>query len=83
VHVCADATAVPATDTCRQPGHDDNRRGATSGTHCAAPAIDRDTEGWSLGTPEEIARCVLFLVSDDAGFMTASTLTANSGPYMI
>jgi acetoacetyl-CoA reductase len=35
-----------------------------------------------LGKPEEIARCVGFLVSDDAGFITGSTITANGGQYM-
>ena len=35
-----------------------------------------------LGEPEEIARCVAFLVADDAGFITGSTLTANGGQYM-
>jgi acetoacetyl-CoA reductase len=35
-----------------------------------------------LGKPEEIARCVLFLASDDAGFITGSTLSANGGQYM-
>lgn len=35
-----------------------------------------------LGEPEEIARCVLFLVSDDAGFITGSTLTANGAQYL-
>jgi len=35
-----------------------------------------------LGKPEEIARCVVFLASDDAGFITGSTLTANGGQYM-
>jgi acetoacetyl-CoA reductase len=34
-----------------------------------------------LGRPEEIARCVLFLVSDDAGFITGSTISANGGQY--
>src|SRR5665811_1232375 len=34
-----------------------------------------------LGQPEEIARCVVFLASDDAGFITGSTLTANGGQY--
>jgi acetoacetyl-CoA reductase len=35
-----------------------------------------------LGEPEEIARAVVFLASDDAGFITGSTLTANGGQYM-
>ena len=34
-----------------------------------------------LGEPEEIARCVVFLVSDDAGLITGSTLSANGGQY--
>jgi acetoacetyl-CoA reductase len=36
-----------------------------------------------IGEPEEIARCVAFLVADDAGFITGSTLTANGGQYMV
>jgi len=35
-----------------------------------------------FGEPAEIARAVLFLVADDAGFITGSTLTANGGQYM-
>jgi acetoacetyl-CoA reductase len=35
-----------------------------------------------LGEPEEVARCVVFLASDDAGFITGSTLAANGGQYM-
>jgi acetoacetyl-CoA reductase len=35
-----------------------------------------------LGEPEEIARCVVFLASDGAGFVTGSTLSANGGQYM-
>jgi acetoacetyl-CoA reductase len=35
-----------------------------------------------LGQPEDIARCVLFLASDDAGFITGSTLSANGGQYL-
>ncbi len=35
-----------------------------------------------LGEPEEIARCVVFLASDDAGFITGSTLSANGGQYL-
>jgi acetoacetyl-CoA reductase len=36
-----------------------------------------------LGTPEDVARCVLFLASEDAGFITGSTLTANGGQFMV
>jgi acetoacetyl-CoA reductase len=36
-----------------------------------------------LGEPEEIARCVVFLASDEAGFVTGSTLSANGGQYFI
>ena len=35
-----------------------------------------------LGQPEEIARCVVFLVADEAGFITGSTLSANGGQTM-
>ena len=35
-----------------------------------------------LGKAEEIARGVLFLVSDDAGFVTGSTLSINGGQHM-
>jgi acetoacetyl-CoA reductase len=34
-----------------------------------------------LGEAGEIARCVVFLASDDAGFITGSTITANGGQY--
>jgi len=34
-----------------------------------------------LGEPEEIARAVVFLAADDAGFITGSTLTVNGGQY--
>ena len=36
-----------------------------------------------LGEAEEIARCVVFLAADEAGFITGSTLSANGGQYMI
>ena len=35
-----------------------------------------------LGEPEEVARCVAFLASDDAGFVTGATLTVNGGQYL-
>jgi acetoacetyl-CoA reductase len=36
-----------------------------------------------IGEPEEIARCVVFLAADEAGFITGSTLSANGGQYMM
>jgi acetoacetyl-CoA reductase len=35
-----------------------------------------------LGSAEEIARAVLFLVADEAGFVTGATLTINGGQYL-
>ena len=34
-----------------------------------------------LGEPEEIARCVLFLASKDAGFINGSTISANGAQF--
>ncbi len=34
-----------------------------------------------LGEPEEIARCVVFLASDDAGFVNGSTISANGAQF--
>lgn len=34
-----------------------------------------------LGEPEEIARCVVFLVSDDASFINGSTISANGAQF--
>ena len=36
-----------------------------------------------LGKPEEIARAVAFLASEDGGFITGSTLSINGGQYMM
>ncbi len=36
-----------------------------------------------LGEPEEIARAVVFLVADEAGAITGSTLSINGGQYMV
>lgn len=36
-----------------------------------------------LGEPEEIARCVVFLASDNAGFINGSTITANGAQHLV
>ena len=35
-----------------------------------------------LGHAEEVARCVVFLAADEAGFITGSTLSVNGGQFM-
>jgi len=36
-----------------------------------------------LGQAEDVARCVVFLASDEAGWITGSTLTVNGGQIMV
>jgi acetoacetyl-CoA reductase len=36
-----------------------------------------------LGEPEEIARCVVFLASDDSGFINGSTISANGAQFFV
>jgi len=35
-----------------------------------------------LGKPEDIARTVVFLVADEADFITGATLSVNGGQHM-
>ena len=36
-----------------------------------------------LGTPDEIARCVVFLASEDSGFISGSTISANGAQFFV
>lgn len=36
-----------------------------------------------LGLPEEVARCAVFLASEDAGFITGATISVNGGQHML
>ena len=49
----------------------------------AIRAIENQIPIGRLGEPDDIARCVKFLVADDATFITGSTITANGGHYLI
>jgi acetoacetyl-CoA reductase len=58
----------------------------TDMVHAVAPAVlaglvARIPVG-RLGQPDEIARCIVFLIAEDAGFITGSTLSANGGMRM-
>ena len=64
------------------PGLHRHRDGAGGAEGGAGEAIVPQIPVGRLGEPEEIARCVVFLASDDAGFITGSTLSANGGQVM-
>jgi len=63
------------------PGHIDTDIVRSSAPELIASLIAETPVG-RLGTPDEIARCVVFLASDDAGFITGSTLSVNGGAYL-
>jgi microcystin-dependent protein len=71
----ARARASPPTRLPRLHRHRDGDGGAGEG---ARKAIIAQIPAGRLGEPEEIARCVTFLASDDAGFINGSTISAGA-----
>jgi acetoacetyl-CoA reductase len=63
------------------PGYIDTDMVAAVPHHVLEKIVARIPVG-RLGKAEEIARGVLFLVADDAGFITGSTLSINGGQHM-
>jgi acetoacetyl-CoA reductase len=45
-------------------------------------AIQSEIPVGRFGTPEEVAHCVAFLVSEESGFITGANLAANGGHHM-
>jgi NAD(P)-dependent dehydrogenase (short-subunit alcohol dehydrogenase family) len=58
----------------------DGDGGAEGGSGEICPPAD---SGGPPGQPDEVARCVVFLASDQSGFITGSVLSANGGQYMV
>jgi acetoacetyl-CoA reductase len=58
----------------------------TDMTNQIAPEIRKEIEKTipmsRFGKPEEIARAVVFLVDENAGFITGETISINGGAYM-
>ncbi|MBC8050854.1 MAG: acetoacetyl-CoA reductase [Chitinophagales bacterium] len=69
------------TVNCIAPGYIDTEMVAAVPKNVLDGIIAQIPVG-RLGTAGEIAACVTFLASDDAGFITGSTLTANGGQYI-
>jgi len=63
------------------PGYIDTDMVAAVPPHVLEKIVARIPVG-RLGKAEEIARGVLFLVADDAGFVTGSTMSINGGQHM-
>jgi len=63
------------------PGYIDTDMVAAVPPHVLEKIVARIPVG-RLGKAGEIARGVLFLVSDDAGFVTGSTMSINGGQHM-
>jgi acetoacetyl-CoA reductase len=68
------------TVNCVAPGYIDTEMVAAVPEKVLQAIIAQIPVG-RLGKPEEIARCVAFLASDDAGFITGATISANGGQF--
>ncbi len=68
------------TVNCIAPGYIDTEMVAAVPEKVLASIIAQIPVG-RLGKPEEIAKCVAFLASDESAFITGSTLNANGGQY--
>ncbi len=63
------------------PGYVDTEMVAAVPSHILEKIVERIPVG-RLGKAEEIARAIVFLVADEAGFITGSTLSVNGGQHM-
>ena len=68
------------TVNCIAPGYIDTEMVAAVPEKVLASIVAQIPVG-RLGKPEEIAKCVAFLASDESAFITGSTLNANGGQY--
>ena len=69
------------TVNCIAPGYIDTEMVAAVPEDVLKSIIAQIPVG-RLGTAAEIARCVVFLAGEDAGFITGSTLTINGAQYI-
>ncbi|MDR3516232.1 MAG: acetoacetyl-CoA reductase [Azospirillaceae bacterium] len=76
-----EAAAKGITVNAIAPGYIDTDMVRAVPPHVLEKIIARIPVG-RLGKAEEIARTVLFLVAEDAGFITGSTISVNGGQHM-
>ena len=76
-----EGAAVGITVNAIAPGYINTDMVAAVPEHILEKIVARIPVG-RLGKTEEIARCILFLTDDDAGFITGSTMSVNGGQHM-
>jgi acetoacetyl-CoA reductase len=76
-----EGAGVGVTVNAVAPGYVDTDMVRSVPPHILEKIVERIPVG-RLGTADDIARGVLFLVADEAGFVTGSTLSINGGQHM-
>ena len=80
--LAADYAATGIRVNCVGPAYIDTPLIQRAQGEARQALVDKHPAG-RLGEPEEIARTVVFLASDDAGFITGSTISANGGQFFV
>ena len=70
------------TVNCVAPGFIETAMTAALGDDVRATLADR-IPAQKLGVPDDVAGCVVFLASDEAGYVTGQTLHVNGGMVMV
>ncbi|MDE0333706.1 MAG: 3-oxoacyl-[acyl-carrier-protein] reductase [Defluviicoccus sp.] len=80
--LAAEVAARNITVNCVAPGFIDTAMTQGLGDEQTARLAERIPAG-RLGTPEDVASCVVFLASDEAAYVTGQTISVNGGMAMI
>lgn len=80
--LCAESATKGITVNAVAPGYVDTDMFASVSDDIRQRIIAQIPTG-RLGQPGDIARCAVFLASDEADWITGSTVTANGGQYVI
>lgn len=80
--LAAEVASRAITVNCVAPGFIDTAMTRGLGEEQTARLAERIPAG-RLGTPEDVAACVAFLASDEAGYITGQTLSVNGGMAML
>lgn len=80
--LAAEVAARNVTVNCVAPGFIDTAMTQGLGDEQTARLAERIPAG-RLGTPEDVASCVVFLASDEAAYVTGQTISVNGGMAML